>query len=181
DVEWWALSTLRVGAVLKFGRRKPVADGPDVSFGVQAPGTVVRVRRIHEIFPLRNYVYFDGDDLTYSTRYTRLDAEGARAFREEGLRDAYPAAPTGRTIRQMAIYRHILNIIDDHLRRHPGAAITLVGFSAREGEGRRLGRARADDVKRYLTRTFGIDGTRIAVEERTEPPPPLGRTEAELA
>jgi outer membrane protein OmpA-like peptidoglycan-associated protein len=179
DVERWALSTVRIGAVLKFGRRKPAGVPADVRFSVQAPATVVAVRRIHEVFPLRNYVYFDGDDLAFSNRYTRLTAQQAALFREEQLQDSFPAAPTGRNLRQMAVYHHILNIVGDRLRRHPGSSITLVGLSPRQGP--RLGRARAEDVRHYLMRTYGITGARITVDEREEPAPPLGRSPEELA
>jgi outer membrane protein OmpA-like peptidoglycan-associated protein len=181
DVEWWALSTVRIGAVLKFGRRKPADEAYDVRFSVQAPETVVKSRRIHEVFPLRNYVYFGGDSVGFSGRYTRLTAAGAEVFREEALQTEYPAAPTGRSTRQLAVYRHILNIIGDRLRRNPGATITLVGLSVPEGQGPRLGKARAEEIKRYLVRTFALNETRIAIEERTEPPPPRGRTAEELA
>jgi len=180
-VERWAHSTVRVGAVLKFGRRTPLPEAPDVRFSVRAPATVIRTRRIHEVFPLRNYVYFDGNAVEFSGRYARLSLEEARAFREEGLSAQYPAAPTGRSARQLAVYRHIPNIIGDRLRRSPRASITLVGLNPRAVDAPRLGAARAEEIKGYLTRTFGIEGARITVEERLEPPPPLGRTEEELA
>jgi outer membrane protein OmpA-like peptidoglycan-associated protein len=183
DIERWGLSTVRLGAALTFAglRAAPVPAAPDVRFSVRAPATIVARRRIRETFPLRNYVYFGGDSLEFSGRYTRLDpgpSGSAAAFREEHLQDSFPAAPTGRSLRQLAVYHHILNVIGDRLRRNPGATITLSGLSARQGP--RYGTARAEEVKRYLMRAFGIEGARITVGEREEPPPPLGRSEAEL-
>jgi len=180
DVERWALSTIRLGAVFKFGRRKPVMETPDLRFSVRAPATVVKTRKIHEVFPLRNYVYFGGDSVSFSGRYVRLDAARAAVFREEGLQEEFPAAPTGRSTRQLAVYRHLLNIVGDRLRKHPRATVTFVGLSPQGGEGPRLGIARAEDAKRYLVRAFALDESRILVEERTEPPLPRGRTPEEL-
>ena len=177
DIEWWAVSTVRIGASLLFGRAR-TTPGSDARFSVRAPATVVAVRRIHEVYPLRNYVYFDSNSADFSTRNTRLNAEQARTFREEHLQDSFPAAPTGRTRRQMAVYHHLLNILGDRLRRNPGTTIILSGLSGTEGP--RLGKARAMEVKRYIMRAFGIEEARILILEREEPALPMGRSAAEL-
>jgi outer membrane protein OmpA-like peptidoglycan-associated protein len=179
-VEWWALSTVRVGATLKFARRKPVpaaAPAPDVRFSVRAPASVVLKRQIIETFPLRNYVYFEESSAQFSSRYERLTRAQAAAFREEQLQERYPARPTGRSQRQMAVYYNILNVMGDRLRRNPGTTITLRGAAVKD---RQLGAVRAEVVKRYLVDAFGIDGGRIATGERDEPRMPLGRTDEEL-
>src|SRR5690606_6159821 len=127
--------------------------------------------------PLRNYVFFEEGSTQFADRYARMTPAQAAACREEQLQDSMPAAPTGRSARQIAVYRNILNIISERLRRNPGTTITLTGMSAR---GPRHGEERAEAVKRYLVETFGIDGSRIAAAAREEPPLPRGRGPEDL-
>jgi outer membrane protein OmpA-like peptidoglycan-associated protein len=163
-IDRWGLETIRVGVALKFGRaRLAVPPPPKVGFSVRAPATVVTARRIQETFPLRNYVFFDEGSDQLAARYTRLARAQAENFREEQLQDSFPARPTGRPARQIAVYRHLLNIMGDRLRRNPGTNILLTGLSA---QGAAHGRARAETVKRYLVETFGIEAARIATVGR---------------
>jgi outer membrane protein OmpA-like peptidoglycan-associated protein len=185
DMEWWALSTVRLGVALVFGRARAPAGEPDFRATVSAPARAVVARRIEETFPLRNYVYFDADEsresADFASRYARLAPNEAASFREERLQEKYPAQPTGRTARQMIVYRNILNILGDRLRRNPNAVITLKGLYAPESlSGSGQGLARAEAVKRYLTATFGVREDRIAVEAAEEPRLPLGRTPEDL-
>jgi outer membrane protein OmpA-like peptidoglycan-associated protein len=152
ETDYWGIATLRVGAVLKFGRVKPgPAHGPDIRLSVRAPARVVVRRRIHETFPLRNYVFFEAGSSGLPARYVTLTVAQASSFREEHLQD--------------------------RMRRNPGATITLTGLFAQRPE---EGRERAEAVRHYLIETFGIDGARIAVAERAQPPLPSGRSYEEL-
>ncbi|HEX2612363.1 MAG TPA: outer membrane beta-barrel protein, partial [Fibrobacteria bacterium] len=180
DTEWWALSTLRLGVSILFGRSKPLA-GPDLRVAVRAPARAVFARRIQETFPLRNYVYFDRQEVDFAARYVRLTPQEAAAFREETLQAQNPSRATGRNVRQMVVYRNILNVLGDRLRRYPNASITLRGLYSKEAaQDPGQGMTRAEAVKRYLTATFGIESRRIAVEAAEEPRLPLGRTPEEL-
>jgi outer membrane protein OmpA-like peptidoglycan-associated protein len=178
-VDRWGIETIRIGAVLKFGRAKAVLPpGPTVRFSVKAPAQVVLVRKIQETFPLRNYVYFDDKEIRFSSRYAMLTPPQAEAFREEQLQDSFPARPTGRTVRQLAIYRNILNIMGDRMRRNPATTIELLGLSS---HGPQYGKARAETVKAYLVDVFGIAGSRIQTEGREQPPvAPGDRAASEL-
>jgi outer membrane protein OmpA-like peptidoglycan-associated protein len=178
ETDYWGIATLRVGAVLKFGRVKPgPAHGPDIRLSVRAPARVVVRRRIHETFPLRNYVFFEAGSSGLPARYVTLTVAQASSFREEHLQDSLPARATGRSVRQITVYRNLLNILGDRMRRNPGATITLTGLFAQRPE---EGRERAEAVRHYLIETFGIDGARIAVAERAQPPLPSGRSYEEL-
>jgi outer membrane protein OmpA-like peptidoglycan-associated protein len=179
DIELWTVSTVRLGAVLKFGRLPPSAP-PSVGLTARAPARVVTRRTLHETFPLRDYVYFDAGSALPPPRYTALAPAEAAAFREEQLQDSLPAEPKGRSRRQLAVYHHLLNILGDRLRRNPGATLTLTGLTGPSAGEPALARARAESVKRYLTEAFGLDPARLTVDTRPEPPLPLGRPREDL-
>jgi outer membrane protein OmpA-like peptidoglycan-associated protein len=171
SVETWAVSTLRMGAVLKFGNGKAVpreeqASGCDVAFSVRAPKTIAVKRRVKETFPLRNYVFFDTASAEIPNRYVLLTKEQAAAFKEEQLQEVQPKSFTGRSLRQMTVYYNILNTVGDRMKRNPASAIVLSGASE---QGPEHGKARAESIKKYLVDVFGIDGTRIATEGRSKP------------
>ena len=170
--ESWSVSTLRLGATLKFGSGKIIPHSDtvlgerDVQFMVRAPKAVTVKRRIKESFPLRNYVFFDPGSAEIPKRYILLTKEQASGFKEEQLQEVQPKDTTGRSLRQMTVYHNILNTVGDRMRRSPGSTIVLSGAS---DKGPEQGRARAEAVKHYLVEVFGIDGSRIATEGRDKP------------
>jgi outer membrane protein OmpA-like peptidoglycan-associated protein len=164
-VDRWAVSTLRIGAVLKFGKSRPAT--ADVRFSVWAPPTVVTRHKILETFPLRNYVFFDDDAMQFADRYVRLSRPQAEAFREENLLQDGTPSRSGRAARQIAVNHQLLNILGSRMRRLSGTTITLVGLSA---QGAEHGRARAESVRLYLVEAFGIAPSRIETQGRTPPP-----------
>jgi outer membrane protein OmpA-like peptidoglycan-associated protein len=172
SVETWAVSTLRMGAVLKFGNGKAIAgDEPpcesgDVKFSARAPKAIAVKRRVKETFPLRNYVFFDTGSAEIPNRYVLLTKEQAAAFKEEQLQEVQPKNLNGRSLRQMTVYYNILNTVGDRMKRNPTSAIALSGAS---DQGPEQGKARAEAVKKYLVDVFGIDGMRIATEGRDKP------------
>ena len=172
SVETWAVSTLRMGAVLKFGNGTIVpggeqtASGCDVAFSVRAPKAISVKRRVKETFPLRNYVFFDTSSAEIPNRYVLLTKEQAAAFKEEQLQEAQPKSMTGRSLRQMTVYYNILNTVGDRMKRNPASNIVLSGAS---DQGPEHGKARAEAVKKYLVDVFGIDGKRIATEGHDKP------------
>lgn len=173
-VENWAVSTLRIGVALKFGRgktvsgseRAAVAASQEVVFKAVAPKAVPVKRTVHETFPLRNYVFFENGSATVPDRYVTLTKEQASDFKEEQLQATQPADTAGRSLRQMTVYYNILNILGDRLKRNPSTTVSLIGASS---NGPEEGKARAEAIKRYWVEVFGIDGSRIATEGRDKP------------
>ncbi|MDB5106523.1 MAG: outer membrane protein OmpA [Fibrobacteres bacterium] len=172
SIETWAVSTLRLGAVLKFGTGKvlPASEAAvvdaDVRFSVRAPKAITVKRRVRETFPLRNYVFFEEGSSEIPARYVALTKPQASAFKEEQLQEIQPISNTGRSLRQMTVYYNILNTLGDRMKRSPKTTIVLSGASA---SGPEQGKARAASVKKYLVDVFGIDSARIATEGRDKP------------
>jgi outer membrane protein OmpA-like peptidoglycan-associated protein len=176
-VESWDIYTIRVGAALKFGWgdvieqaravvAPPVIKEGDVQFSLRAPKAVPAKRRMRESFPLRDYVFFDQGSTEVQNQYVSLTKDQAASFKEEQLQEVEPMNMTGRSLRQMAVYHNILNIVGDRMKRSPSTTISLSGASE---SGPAQGKARAETLKRYLVDIFGIDGSRIATEGRNKP------------
>ncbi|MDQ3003036.1 MAG: flagellar motor protein MotB, partial [Fibrobacterota bacterium] len=170
--ETWAVSTLRLGATLKFGNGEPAPQGAaaetgcDVTFTVRAPKAIIVKRRVRETFPLRNYVFFEEGSTEMSDRYVKLDKAQAASFKEEQLQEVQPKNASGRSLRQMTVYYNIVNTVGDRMKRSPGTSVVLSGASDNNIE---QGKARAQTIKRYLVDVFGIDSARIATEGRDKP------------
>jgi outer membrane protein OmpA-like peptidoglycan-associated protein len=177
SIESWSLSTLRVGAALKFGKATvptmatvpPVTEG-GLQFSVAAPLKVPANRRVKETFPLRNSVFFDENSTEIPNRYVKLKASEAVDFKEARFQEPAPKDAAGRSQRQMNAYYTILNILGDRMRKNPTTTITLIGTSA--GKGPEIGKAEAEAVKNYLVTIFGISETRITTEGRDQPVSP---------
>jgi outer membrane protein OmpA-like peptidoglycan-associated protein len=176
STESWGITTVRLGAAIKFGSgaivpRVMSAEVPavierDVQFSVRAPKAVPAKRRVRETFPLRNYVFFDAGSAELPIRYVALTKDQAANFKEEQLQEVQPINMTGRSLRQMTVYYNVLNIVGDRMKRNPGTAIMLSGASE---NGPAHGKARAETIKKYLVDVFGIDGSRISTEGRDKP------------
>ncbi len=178
-IETWNISTLRVGAALKFGYGHknpemttgitpvtvPVAD-PDVRFSVYAPRNIQLDRRVRETFPLRNYVFFDLGSTEIPERYVLLKRNQVKDFKEDQLEVFAPKKLSGRSARQMIVYYNVLNVLGDRLGKNPSAAITLVGSSEKGPED---GRAMAESIKQYLVDVFRIAPSRINIQGRDKP------------
>jgi outer membrane protein OmpA-like peptidoglycan-associated protein len=174
SIESWSLSTLRIGAALKFGKSHavttavvpPAATG-GLQFSVIAPLTIAGNRRVKETFPLRNYIFFDENSTEIPNRYVKLSESEAANFKEAQFQGPVPKDSAGRSERQLHAYYTILNIIGDRMRKNPSTRVTLIGASA--GKGPEIGKAEAESVKNYLVTVFGISETRIATEGRDQP------------
>jgi outer membrane protein OmpA-like peptidoglycan-associated protein len=171
--ETWDLTTLRVGAAIKFGRGTKIEKeakvdliAPEVQFSVNSPTNIPVERRIRETFPLRNYIFFNLGSNEIPDRYVLLTKDQVKDFKEDQLEVFAPKRLSGRSAREMVVYYNVINIIGDRMGKNPDATITLVG-SARSGAAD--GTAMAESVKRYLTDVFGINPTRIAIEGRDKP------------
>ncbi len=184
DTDTWSITTVRAGLALKIGRGVPIPlpvetepiepepvpepelAEPPVSFGARPP--VLAQRTItNEIFPLRNYVFFDEGATSIPGRYVLLSATEAQGFREEDLKNRVLIDSPQRVRSQMHIYYNILNIMGDRMRNYPHTNIVLAGSSA--GQGADAGKQLAEAVKTYLVNNFGIDAQRISTRGSDRP------------
>lgn len=175
-IETWNVTTLRIGAALKFGRGREIpapATQPEVMvfdqevrFYVTSPKNIPAERTVRETFPLRNYVFFDLGSTEVPDRYVLLTKDQVKDFKEDQLEGFAPKIRSGRSERQMIVYYNILNILGDRLGKNPSATITLVGSSEKGPDD---GQAMAESIKRYLVGVFGIGDSRISTQGRDKP------------
>jgi outer membrane protein OmpA-like peptidoglycan-associated protein len=180
SVETWTLTTIRVGAALKFGRgseiKEPadvitpittvvVADA-DVKFTINSPANIPIERRVRETFPVLNYIFFNVGSVDIPDRYVLLTKDQVKDFKEERLEVFKPKRLPGRSAREMVVYYNVINILGDRMGRFPSANITLSGATL---EGSRDGKEMAETVKKYLVTVFGINPNRITTEGKLKP------------
>lgn len=183
SIETWNLTTVRAGLALKFGQGRRiqvqpvvvpqvrqeapvVIEEPKVEFTVDATSNVPTVRRVREMFPLLNYVFFTAGSTEIPGRYKLLRREEARSFRADQLEMVSPLTPSGRSARQMNVYHNVINILGYRMVKYPQTTINLVGSSE---EGAEDGRKMAESVKVYLVNMFGINASRITTRGQFKP------------
>lgn len=184
----WRGDALRLGASLKrlfrASTSTPQQSVSGLTAAVRASGLyadsseqpVVQVR-IEEFLgtqlrPLLNYIFFDDNSSAIPARYRELTDDQARAFRVENLH--YMDA--------LKTYHHILNIIGRRMTEHPDATIRLVGCTAESGRERGnagLAAGRAESVRDYLQKVWGIAPDRIRTESRGLPEKPSNGDDAD--
>jgi outer membrane protein OmpA-like peptidoglycan-associated protein len=179
SVETLNITTIRAGVALKFGQgtliQEPseviLADA-EVQFTVNAPTNAPEQRQVREVFPLRNYVFFEAGSTQIPSRYTLLQKEEVKDFREDQLQMVTPLNQSGRSERQMTVYYNVLNILGDRMIKNPSTSITLIGSSnTNAAEGREM----SESVKGYLVGTFGINPSRISTKGQSKPAIPSER------
>jgi len=184
SIETWNLTTVRVGAALKFGRGQKVtpdeservvvpvvppasvAEKSQVRLAVYAPANIPAERRMRETFPIRNYVFFDLGSTEIPARYVLLTPGEVKDFKEDQLEVFAPKRLSGRSNRQMIVYYNVLNVLGDRMQKNPDATISLVGSSEKGPED---GKAMSSSVKNYLVNTFAIAPNRISISGRLKP------------
>ena len=177
SIETWTVTTLRIGAALKFGRGTPIPPvqsaplaltgvDPNVNFLISSPDNIVGERRVQEIFPLRNYVFFDLGSTEIPDRYVLLTKAQVKDFMEDRLETFTPKRLSGRSDREMIVYYNVLNILGDRMGSNPGTVVRLAGASM---QGKNEGKAMAETVKSYLVTVFGISPARMNTEGRIKP------------
>jgi len=174
----WVTTSIRGGFQLKFGSAPaeapapaPLAEvTPTMDMQVRVPPSVVDARKVIEMFPMRNYFFFDQNSTEVPTKYVRISPDQASSFRENSLMQGpvtgTSTTTTDRSQRQMSVYYNGMNVVGDRLRNNPGTSITLVGAAPTQAEGT----AMATSMKNYLVSTFGIDASRIDVKGQVRPP-----------
>lgn len=173
-IETLNITTIRAGVALKFGQgsliptpeEEVLAKAPEVQFSVNAPANTPPQRRVREVFPLRNYVFFNVGSTQIPERYVMLNKEEVKSFREDQLVMVTPIDQSGRSNRQMNVYYNVINILGDRMINNPSTTITLVGSSEK---GSKEGKEMAESVKFYLVNTFEISASRIITKGQSKP------------
>jgi outer membrane protein OmpA-like peptidoglycan-associated protein len=172
STETWNNTTVRAGVALKFGQGKNIQEATDmkadkeVSFSVDSPSNVPADLRLTEIFPLRNYVYFNTGSSEIPNRYVLLNKDQVKDFKEDQLEVFAPKNLSDRSKRQMTVYYNILNILGDRMQKNPNATISLVGSSE---QGPADGLAMSVSIKNYLVDVFAINPNRISTTGQAKP------------
>ncbi len=180
-IETWNVTTVRAGIALKLGSGHKIsspaevlvtppvvvdaADGK-VVFSVNAPANIPGERMVREIFPLRNYIFFNLGSTEIPDRYELLRKDQVKDFKEDQLDLFAPKNLSGRSTRQMIVYYNVLNILGDRMGKNAYTTITLVGSSEKGPDD---GKAMAESVKEYLVNVFAIAASRIGIEGRDKP------------
>ncbi|MFI0491192.1 OmpA family protein [Flavobacterium sp.] len=176
SIETLNITTIRAGVALKFGQGHliqkpeevavvPIPD-PEVQFSANAPANVPTKRRVREVFPLRNYVFFNIGSTEIPNRYKLLKKEEVKDFREDQLEMVTPINQSGRSERQMNVYYNVINILGDRMIKNPSTTIVLVGSSEK---GPKDGKEMAQTMKLYLVNTFDINPSRIRTKGQFKP------------
>jgi len=182
SIETWTMTTLRVGATIKFGRGKvvtkpaevivttaPLVGGAvltDVQFSIYSPANIPVERRVRETFPIRNYVFFDLGSTEIPDRYVLLKKDQVKDFKEDRLEVFTPKKLSGRSDREMTAYYNVINILGERMGKFPMTKVRLTGASL---QGNKDAKLMAESIKKYLVSVFGINPKRISIESRKRP------------
>jgi outer membrane protein OmpA-like peptidoglycan-associated protein len=172
STETWNITTVRAGVALKFGQGHNIQEATDVltdhevQFSVNSPSNVPGDRRMSEIFPLRNYVFFNAESTAIPNRYVLLTKDQVKDFKEDQLEIFAPKNLSDRSKRQMIVYYNVLNILGDRMQKNPSSTITLVGSSEKGPED---GLAMSESIKTYLVNVFAINASRITTKGQSKP------------
>ncbi len=126
-----------------------------------APEPIVPQQGMHSrsSMPLLPYVFFANNDAAIPARYSRM---GSTGFTTESLKDKNEADAN----------HALLDIIGARLKQFTTSAITITGTNENAGQEKNninLSKARAMAVRDYLVNTWGIDASRITVDQRNLP------------
>lgn len=174
SVETLNITTIRAGVALKMGlghrisAKEEVVEviDPEVQFSVFAPTNVPAKRRVREVFPLRNYIFFTEGNTNIPSRYSVLKKEDVKNFGENQLEMVTPINTSGRSERQMDVYYNLINIVGIRMVHYPSTSIVLVGSSENGPiEGLKMARS----VATYLLDTFDIAPERIKTQGQFKP------------
>ncbi|HVZ41351.1 MAG TPA: hypothetical protein VHI13_18875 [Candidatus Kapabacteria bacterium] len=170
----WSTLTARAGFRMELGfgggeEMAMQAPAPAVDFTVQPPvlGVARPAERIEQL-PLRNYIFFTAGSASIPARYRQLTPAEAEAYNEHALPESIGTggpASTALADRQMQVYHNVLNIVGSRMAKNPGAHIVLTGSAPEQAVGLQM----AQNVKTYLTQTFGLAPGRIETAWRARP------------
>jgi outer membrane protein OmpA-like peptidoglycan-associated protein/Mg-chelatase subunit ChlD len=114
--------------------------------------------------PVTNQVFFETGQSEISDGYVLLtDRAHTAAFNEKVLTNSLDR------------YKNVLNIVGQKLNEFPETRIRIIGCNSDMGVEKgnlNLSKARAESVKNYLSRIWGIDDARMKIEARNLPVQP---------
>jgi outer membrane protein OmpA-like peptidoglycan-associated protein len=135
--------------------------------GVEQPMVQFKVEQYvaQQMYPLMNYIFFDQGSSDVPEKYRRVRSSDTAAYDEQKFYN----------VNMLKVYYDVLNVIGKRLRLNPKARITLTGCN--NNVGTEVGNVplsfrRANNIKRYLIDTWGVDSTRITVRARNLPEKP---------
>ena len=154
----------------------PVLDATIAAVAVDEKGNESSIARLKveqflstRMHPLLNYVFFDENSQNIPSRYKWMTDKQKKEF---SLKNLY-------SLSTLDVYHNILNIIGKRISMYPQAEITLTGCNADFGTEKgntALSRQRAESVKDYLVKVWGIQDSRIKIETRNLPALPSNQT-----
>jgi hypothetical protein len=162
------------GASMKFALAGPPAAPPPVALaatitahGVMPDGSIVaepvspqQALHTRASIPLLPYVFFDDHSSTINARYNR---SGATGFSEQSALAGKDALEAN---------HDVLDIIGERLKSNPSWNVRIVGTNSNSGDEKNditLSKNRANSVADYLKTTWGVDGSRITIDQRNLP------------
>lgn len=127
--------------------------------GVEEPIATLRIEEFLSTVahPLLTFVFFDVGASDIPARYTKLTSDATSRFSSSELRSAGT----------LDIYRTMLNIVGERMRRNPGATLTLTGCNmdvAAEKGDVKLSHSRAESVRDYLAGVWAIAPGRLKTD-----------------
>lgn len=119
-----------------------------------------------QLYPILPYVFFDEEDGALNANtYVNLTQGQTRRFNETTDFTFDRAASSSRSMITLELYYNILNILGRRMRdEFPTSTVVLQGFNNGRGGERAdtvLSRRRAESVKDYLVRVWGVSSARI--------------------
>ncbi|MDQ1264948.1 MAG: hypothetical protein QG635_98 [Bacteroidota bacterium] len=107
--------------------------------------------------PMLNYIFFEENSSELPSRYIKLTSIETKEFQEDKLYH----------LESLPIYYNIINIIGKRLTKFPKANLYLTGCNSDLGEERgnkELSLKRAQSLKDYLVKTWGIADNRLIIQ-----------------
>ncbi len=123
--------------------------------------------------PVLNYVFFENNSAEIPARYDLLSADESKNFQINNL--FYKST--------LEIYRNILNILGQRMKKLPKTTLTITGCNSNFGQEKgnlTLSENRALAVKEYLVNTWGISEKRLIIKKRNLPKKPSFPFDEEL-
>lgn len=186
----WSVSTLHAGLALKYELGTPEKVvikelAPEPEPVVQAKfspspiasikaksllenGTMLEFAQVtvseennNNYVPLLPYIFFDAGDSELQNRYTTISSSQIDNFDESTLQDSV-----------ISVYHNLLNIVGSRMQKNTNANLTVTGCLEPSEDGdnlKKLSSSRAQTIKDYLVKVWGISVARINTQSRELP------------
>jgi hypothetical protein len=174
-IELWNVTTLRAGITLKFGScrktTKPerielpivIAVEPEARLLVNDSENIPAEPTGGEVFPLRNYVYFNSKTSELPKPLVKPGLDQVKILRDDKMRLSEFLHLSDSTFRKTIVQDNFLSILGDRMVKNPSNTITLIGTSEL---GAQDGQEMAEALKIFLVGVYGIDASKINTKGR---------------